>query len=237
MVYKDEEWREAQKQFNKSWRDQLEKYYLKSLDHQGINFKPNDIKNFRSKTLLNEIENIFDERSDNQANEQQQQQQQELQQTQSQPHLTYTYTDKTMIEVACNLIIHHVKRQTSIHVDDKKKIKSMMLLFIPDFFGTSLGDLSDDEIDDDEGRTSDHRQDEANTPKQGDSNSEQASDFDSISESISVSSSDSDSNCSEGVDDSANSETDSNWGSDDSSDEEMIIDDEPDKGTSKFYIV
>lgn len=230
LVYKDEEWREAQKQFNKSWRDQLEKYYLKSLDHQGINFKPNDIKNFRSKTLLNEIENIFDERSDNQANEQQQQQQQELQQTQSQPHLTYTYTDKTMIEVACNLIIHHVKRQTSIHVDDKKKIKSMMLLFIPDFFGTSLGDLSDDEIDDDEGRTSDHRQDEANTPKQGDSNSEQASsDFDSISESISVSSSDSDSNCSEGVDNSANSETDSNWGSDDSSDEEMIIDDEPDK--------
>jgi paired amphipathic helix protein Sin3a len=36
---KQEEWREAQKSFNKTWRDQLEKYYLKSLDHQGINFK------------------------------------------------------------------------------------------------------------------------------------------------------------------------------------------------------
>ena len=36
---KQEEWLEAQKSFNKTWRDQLEKYYLKSLDHQGINFK------------------------------------------------------------------------------------------------------------------------------------------------------------------------------------------------------
>ena len=36
---KEEEWREAQRNFNKIWREQNEKYYLKSLDHQGINFK------------------------------------------------------------------------------------------------------------------------------------------------------------------------------------------------------
>ncbi len=37
---KQEEWVESQQSFNnKTWRDQLEKYYLKSLDHQGINFK------------------------------------------------------------------------------------------------------------------------------------------------------------------------------------------------------
>ena len=36
---KQDEWVEAQRSFNKTWRDQLEKYYLKSLDHQGINFK------------------------------------------------------------------------------------------------------------------------------------------------------------------------------------------------------
>ena len=32
---KEEEWREAQKGFNKRWREENEKYYLKSLDHQG----------------------------------------------------------------------------------------------------------------------------------------------------------------------------------------------------------
>ena len=41
------------------WKEQNEKYYLKSLDHQGINFKQNDIKSLRSKSLLNEIEAIY----------------------------------------------------------------------------------------------------------------------------------------------------------------------------------
>lgn len=58
---KEEEWREAQRGFNKIWREQNEKYYLKSLDHQGINFKQNDLKAIRSKALLNEVETIFDE--------------------------------------------------------------------------------------------------------------------------------------------------------------------------------
>lgn len=58
---KEEEWRDAQKGFNKQWRDQNEKYYLKSLDHQGITFKQNDIKALRSKSLFNEIETLYDE--------------------------------------------------------------------------------------------------------------------------------------------------------------------------------
>lgn len=58
---KEEEWREAQRAFNKVWREQNEKYYLKSLDHQGINFKQNDTKVLRSKSLLSEIETIYDE--------------------------------------------------------------------------------------------------------------------------------------------------------------------------------
>ncbi|CAG9794154.1 unnamed protein product [Diatraea saccharalis] len=56
---KEEEWREAQKGFNKQWREQNEKYYLKSLDHQGINFKQNDLKAMRSKSLFNEVESAY----------------------------------------------------------------------------------------------------------------------------------------------------------------------------------
>lgn len=151
LLAKGEEWREAQKQFNKIWREQNEKYYLKSLDHQGISFKQNDIKYLRSKSLLNEIENISDER--------QVQNQCFMQENLSpnsvsnpppancQPHMVFVYPDKSMIEVACNLIIHHVKRQTSIQKDDKQKIKHLMRNFIPDFFATPRGELSDDEID------------------------------------------------------------------------------------------
>lgn len=48
--------------FNKIWREQNEKYYLKSLDHMGINFKQTDVKAIRTKSLFNEIEQLFDER-------------------------------------------------------------------------------------------------------------------------------------------------------------------------------
>ncbi len=41
---------------------QNEKYYLKSLDHQSLMFKQSDIRNLRSKSLLNEIETLYDER-------------------------------------------------------------------------------------------------------------------------------------------------------------------------------
>ena len=59
---KDEEWREVQKNFNKTWREQNEKYYLKSLDHQGLLFKQSDTRFLRSKSLLNELETLYDER-------------------------------------------------------------------------------------------------------------------------------------------------------------------------------
>ena len=138
LVTKDEEWKDAQKQFNKGWREQYEKYYARSLDYQGINFKPNDIKNLKPKSLFNEIENITTERL------------KEIETDPSldgKPHIEFQYPDKSMINIACNLIIHHVKRQTSINKEDKQKIKQLMKHFIPDLFGTCRGELSDDEGD------------------------------------------------------------------------------------------
>ncbi len=143
LMMKEEEWREAQKQFNKIWREQNEKYYLKSLDHQGISFKQNDIKFLRSKSLLNEIETIFEER-----HEQNEATGDQNNGNSQQPHMTFVYKDKSMIEEACNLIIHHVKRQTSIHKEDKQKVKQLLRQFIPDFFATPRGELSDDELED-----------------------------------------------------------------------------------------
>lgn len=141
LMMKEEEWREAQKQFNKIWREQNEKYYLKSLDHQGISFKQNDIKYLRSKSLLNEIETLFEERHEqNEGNLESG--------IAQQPHMIFVYKDKSMIEEACNLIIHHVKRQTSVHKEDKQKVKQLLRQFIPDLFATPRGELSDDELDD-----------------------------------------------------------------------------------------
>uniref|UniRef100_A0A8C5D3E6 Paired amphipathic helix protein Sin3b n=1 Tax=Gouania willdenowi TaxID=441366 RepID=A0A8C5D3E6_GOUWI len=121
---KEEEWREAQQGFNKIWREQYEKAYLKSLDHQGVNFKQNDMKALRSKSLLNEIESVYDE---------------------VKPHMVFTYEDKQILEDAASLIIYHVKRQPTIHKDDKDHIKRIIQHFVPDLFFSRRGELSDTE--------------------------------------------------------------------------------------------
>ncbi|XP_065145319.1 paired amphipathic helix protein Sin3a [Paramisgurnus dabryanus] len=142
LKIKEEEWREAQRGFNKIWREQNEKYYLKSLDHQGINFKQNDTKVFRSKTLLNEIESLYDERQE-QASE-------DNAAPLSGPHMTLTYEDSQILEDAAALIIHHVKRQSGIHKDDKYKIKQIIYHFIPDMLFARRGELSDVEEEEEE---------------------------------------------------------------------------------------
>uniref|UniRef100_A0A673IJ28 Paired amphipathic helix protein Sin3a-like n=1 Tax=Sinocyclocheilus rhinocerous TaxID=307959 RepID=A0A673IJ28_9TELE len=139
---KEEEWREAQRGFNKIWREQNEKYYLKSLDHQGINFKQNDTKVFRSKMLLNEIETLYDER--------QEQASDDNAAPPSGPHMTLMYDDSQILEDAAALIIHHVKRQSGIHKDDKYKIKQIIYHFIPDMLFARRGELSDVEEEDEE---------------------------------------------------------------------------------------
>ncbi|XP_034005176.1 SIN3 transcription regulator family member Aa isoform X2 [Trematomus bernacchii] len=139
---KEEEWREAQRGFNKIWREQNEKYYLKSLDHQGVNFKQNDTKVLRSKSMLNEIESIYDERQE-QASE-------ENATPPTGPQLTLAYEDSQILEDAAALIIHHVKRQAGIQKEDKYKIKQIIYHFVPDMVFSQRGELSEVEEEEEE---------------------------------------------------------------------------------------
>ncbi|CAF1233447.1 unnamed protein product [Rotaria sordida] len=135
---KDEEWREAKKNFERFWKEQSEKYYLKSLDYMGINCKNSDARIIRNRYLLNEIENIKDERD---------------QQTSSNPnqsHLSFRYEDLSILDDAASLIVFLVKRQMTFAKEDKQNIKKIMYQFLPDFLFTPRGELSDDEEDDDE---------------------------------------------------------------------------------------
>uniref|UniRef100_A0A3B3ZSG9 Paired amphipathic helix protein Sin3b n=1 Tax=Periophthalmus magnuspinnatus TaxID=409849 RepID=A0A3B3ZSG9_9GOBI len=145
---KEEEWREAQQGFNKIWREQYEKAYLKSLDHQGVNFKQNDMKALRCKSLLNEIESVYDERQEQSTEEGgagQQGRNSSGSAPPSEPHMVFTYEDKQILEDAAALIIYHVKRQPTIHKDDKDHIKRIIQHFVPDLFFSRRGELSDTE--------------------------------------------------------------------------------------------
>ncbi|XP_053692753.1 paired amphipathic helix protein Sin3a isoform X2 [Sabethes cyaneus] len=161
---KEEEWREAQKGFNKQWREQNEKYYLKSLDHQGINFKQNDIKALRSKSLFNEIETLFDERHD------QNEGGSSANPLTSGPHLIIPYKDKTILDDAANLLIHHVKRQTGIQKQEKGRIKHILRQFVPDLFFAPRQQLSDDEREEDMDVDQENEEEGKTTAKNGNKN-------------------------------------------------------------------
>uniref|UniRef100_A0AAX7VMK4 Paired amphipathic helix protein Sin3a n=1 Tax=Astatotilapia calliptera TaxID=8154 RepID=A0AAX7VMK4_ASTCA len=154
LKIKDEEWREAQRGFNKIWREQNEKYYLKSLDHQGINFKQNDTKVLRSKTMLNEIEMLYDERQERASEE-------SATPPPNGPHMTLTYDDSQILEDAASLIIHHVKRQVGIQKEDKCKIKQIVHHFIPDLLFAQRGELSDVEEEEEEDEDTEMDQDDS----------------------------------------------------------------------------
>lgn len=144
---KEEEWREAQKGFNKQWKELNEKFYLKSLDHQGLNFKQNDLKALRSKSLFNEIETIHEERRD--------QMQSALNSSCAGikgPHLSAKCGGggAALLADAADLLIHHVRRQTAVQKQEKQKIKQLLRHFLPDLFCHPRMALSDDERDDDD---------------------------------------------------------------------------------------
>uniref|UniRef100_A0A8C7Y3X3 Paired amphipathic helix protein Sin3a n=1 Tax=Oryzias sinensis TaxID=183150 RepID=A0A8C7Y3X3_9TELE len=86
--------------------------------------------------------NIYDERQE-QATE-------ETATTPTGPHLTLTYEDSQILEDAAALIIHHVKRQTSIQKEDKYKIKQIIYHFLPDMLFSQRGELSDLEEEEEE---------------------------------------------------------------------------------------
>ncbi|KAJ7597424.1 hypothetical protein C8J56DRAFT_920036 [Mycena floridula] len=55
---KDEEWRRAQREWSRTWREGDSKNFYKSLDHQGITFKANDKKNITAKYFVSDIESV-----------------------------------------------------------------------------------------------------------------------------------------------------------------------------------
>lgn len=58
LKQKDEEWKRAQREWNKVWRETEGKNYYKSLDHQGTFFKTGDKRSMTARSLITEIETL-----------------------------------------------------------------------------------------------------------------------------------------------------------------------------------
>ena len=128
---KEDEWKRAQREWNKVWREVDARNYLKSLDHQGISFKASDKKAISTKAFVSQIEAARDEQMAKRAS---------LidplfARTRPRHHLEFIVEDVSVLQDALKLTFSFLDRTThQIGSLERKKIESMLRAFVPTLF-------------------------------------------------------------------------------------------------------
>lgn len=132
LKQKDEEWRRAQREWNKVWRELEQKVYFKSLDHLGLTFKQADKKLLTTKQLISEISSI------------------KVDQTNKRMHwltpkpksqLSYSFPDKQVLYDILGLAEILINHSSTYSNPDKERLKDMLKGFISLFFSIPLHDM------------------------------------------------------------------------------------------------
>lgn len=125
LKQKLEEWKQVQREWEKIWREQIHRQFWKSLDHQGINAKNLDKKNFQQKTLVSEIQAKFEE----------QRKSRDAGFPQPKHQLEYSFTSPDVVLDATRLVLVGLEADRSnYNPGDQTKIRNFFLDFIPKFF-------------------------------------------------------------------------------------------------------
>ena len=125
LKQKLEEWKQSQREWEKVWRDQTSKFFWKSLDHQGINAKNLDKKNFVPKTLTSEIQAKYLEGKKTR----------DAGFAQPKYQFEYEFDDKDIILDAAHLTLVAVEFDRQITSGDKERFGAFVKDFVPAFFG------------------------------------------------------------------------------------------------------
>ncbi|TFK41677.1 histone deacetylase complex, SIN3 component [Crucibulum laeve] len=131
LKQKEEEWKRAQREWNKVWREVDARNYTKSLDHQSISFKADDKKAMTTKTFVNQIEAAREEQMAKRAS---------LidplfARTRPRHQLEFLVEDMQVMQDAMKLTFSFLDRtQQQINVVERKRIESFLRSFIPLFF-------------------------------------------------------------------------------------------------------
>lgn len=131
LKQKDEEWKRAQREWNKVWRETEARNFLKSLDHMGPQFKTMDKKAINIKTLVNEIEVRSKQDKDKRINPLT---------PKKKYHFDYLFEDEAVIVDAGVLIAHALReapnRPNQVEVDG---MLDFLKKFLPLFFSLHEG--------------------------------------------------------------------------------------------------
>ena len=129
LKQKDEEWKRAQREWNKVWREMEQKVFYKSLDHLGLTFKQADKKLLTSKQLVSEISTVKVE-----------QQNKRLHPLTPKPQeqLNYKFEDQDVLFDIFKLASVFINRSSSYSSYDREKLTQFFKFFISLFFGIPM---------------------------------------------------------------------------------------------------
>lgn len=134
LKQKDEEWRRAQREWNKVWRELEQKVFFKSLDHLGLTFKQADKKLLTTKQLISEISSI------------------KVDQTNKRMHwltpkpksqLDYNFPDKEIFYDILSLTEVFLDHTGTYSNTDKERIKDFFKGFLSLFFSIPVSELDE----------------------------------------------------------------------------------------------
>jgi paired amphipathic helix protein Sin3a len=131
LKQKDEEWKRAQREWNKVWRETEARNFLKSLDHMGPQFKTMDKKAIAIKTLINEIEVRSKQDKDKRINPLT---------PKKKYHFDYLFEDESVI-IDAGVLIAHALREAP-NRPNQNEIEGMLEFlkkFLPMFFSLHEG--------------------------------------------------------------------------------------------------
>ncbi|OJJ46130.1 hypothetical protein ASPZODRAFT_133127 [Penicilliopsis zonata CBS 506.65] len=124
LKQKCDEWKASQREWDKVWREQMQKAYWRSLDHQAIASKTLDKKLFVAKHIQNEIQSKFEEgRTLRKSGFQMPKHQFE-----------FTFDDPAVIIDATHLLLTFIDRNSGFGADPQK-VMNFIKDFVPLFFG------------------------------------------------------------------------------------------------------
>ncbi|KAF9652603.1 hypothetical protein BDM02DRAFT_3153710 [Thelephora ganbajun] len=131
LKQKEEEWKRAQREWNKVWREVDARNYYKSLDHQGIVFKASDKKATTPKAFINQIEAARAEQVAKRAAYID-----PLFARVSPTHqLEFTVEDVSVLQDTLKLVFSFLDRTTGqLSPGERKRVEGFLRTFVPIFF-------------------------------------------------------------------------------------------------------
>ncbi|KZT41566.1 hypothetical protein SISSUDRAFT_1042638 [Sistotremastrum suecicum HHB10207 ss-3] len=132
---KEEEWKRAQREWNKVWREVDKRNYYKSLDHQGITFKANDKKTITSKAFVSQLEAAREEQLSKRASLIDP----SFARCRPKYHFEVALTESSVLQDALKLTFSYLDRtQGQLSTADRRRIESFLRAFTPTFFAMDL---------------------------------------------------------------------------------------------------